>query len=369
MKKRFSASAAAYILSLSLLAGCGVTPGSSVSGSASESTQASVSKTETSTEVSSETGTSAETGTEVSLPADTESGLGFVTADAYEWKEVPELEGCEVVGIPYMWRADDRCQMDAPVKDGLYIVEKGEQRGLIDLDCNWIAEPKYASVSYGYGYIIELDPEKYFEDIYTITNGQLTEVEDEWAFYDLMGTAPNCYIVYDTGTNTVHRGGGGGAEITDKNIQVEGLVGVEACILKKEFDMEYPEYLYDGDKALLYNGKLVTEFIFKDVKPESCGLCAVKLGDYWGYADAEGKTVIPAKYDAYISNTDYHLFPPACTDGYVVLRENGERYSLCDSKGNIIIPAGEFEILTEVTDGRLFARKDGVWGVLTLAKG
>ena len=38
-------------------------------------------------------------------------------------------------------------------------------------------------------------------------------------------------------------------------------------------------------------------------------------------------------------------------------------YGLLDSNNNTIIPFGVFENLTEVKNGKLFAKKDGKWGV------
>lgn len=61
-----------------------------------------------------------------------------------------------------------------------------------------------------------------------------------------------------------------------------------------------------------------------------------------------------------------NTFPADFTDGYVVVFD-GSQYALLDSEGNEIIPFGELEELSEIHDGRMWAKENGKWGVIELA--
>ena len=170
--------------------------------------------------------------------------------------------------------------------------------------------------------------------------------------------------------------------------QFTGTVGVQERVLLEDLTYTESDFYPDGEAdayrfygavhgdypyAIATNGKLKTEFIFEDARAFSDGLIAVKQNGKWGYANAEGKLVIPCRYDcAAVLLGVYDLgvkkdipIPADCTEGYVVLC-NGSEYALYNNQGREVIPFGAFEGLSEVQNGRLWAKQNGVWGILTL---
>ena len=45
------------------------------------------------------------------------------------------------------------------------------------------------------------------------------------------------------------------------------------------------------------NGKMLTEYLFSDIRPFSNGLAAVEIKEKWGFVNSNGELVIPAKFD------------------------------------------------------------------------
>lgn len=129
------------------------------------------------------------------------------------------------------------------------------------------------------------------------------------------------------------------------------------------------------------NGKLITDFIY-----DACGSCgsdeliAVCKDGKWGYINSTGKEVIPLQFDATwnryssdeinVENLDAEdgteEFCYASSQGYIPLRQ-GDQWELCDIKGNIIIPFGEFdEILPVNMSKKCWVKKEGKWGVIKI---
>lgn len=137
----------------------------------------------------------------------------------------------------------------------------------------------------------------------------------------------------------------------------------------------------DGKYALANNGELITDFIYDECG--SCGndeLIAVCKDGKWGYINSTGKEVIPLQFDATwnryssdeinVENLDAEdgteEFCYASSQGYIPLRQ-GDQWELCDTKGNIIIPFGEFdEILPVNMSKKCWVKKDGKWGVIKI---
>ena len=328
-------------LAVSLLAGC------EGKETAEPATTAAVTSEETTTQV-------AET-TEAIVTTEEQPGI------AYKWTEVPALEGCEVLGIPYKWRQNENFESDTPVTDGLYFVEKNGSYGIIDQQGTWIAEPTYFSVEYAYGYCLSEGVN--YSGVYTVLDDRSLAAVDE--IPELIGTAPGFYLVYDVDSGKMVYGGGGGAEAIDTDYQMKGVVGTTACTLEDMGGMLYPQTAYDGKYAVISEGTPVTEFEYDRINCYSSGLFAALKGDKWGYLNADGQVVIPFEYDAVRSlDTDFS-YAAAATEGYVVLCKDGA-YELVTTDNESVIPAGEFEKLTEVVDGKLYAKKDGVWGIVQL---
>lgn len=307
------------------------------------------------------------------------------------WTEIQDLEGKQIYGLLYSQRPYDGytepfCR--APVDDRYYLVRDDKKFGLIDINGNWFLTPDYAEVSYSYGYYINTGY-NYDDEAYTIKNGSLSRLADWDGHSDINGTnvdpqmgyddARKCFVTYE---------GNGGIFVDNDNYKYNGTV---ACSKFVGEDAFYSGIPIDRSLAVITNNKRVTDYMYEDACPYSEGLMAVKKDGKWGYVNDKGKEMIPCIYDG-IRVTDpsykYSLansainypdsytfdnvinwgnqyqwsFGAACTEGYVVVKKDGA-YGLLDSNNNTIIPFGVFENLTEVKNGKLFAKKDGKWGV------
>lgn len=60
-----------------------------------------------------------------------------------------------------------------------------------------------------------------------------------------------------------------------------------------------------------------------------------------------------------------NFIPASCTDGYVIVSRDGA-YALLDKAGKEIIPFGTYEVLTEVHNNCLYAKKEQKWGIINL---
>lgn len=315
-----------------------------------------------------------------------------VDRDSLVWSVAPQ-SGFDVVGMVYFEGQGYETQItengravlidavrngSTVIPDGRYAAMRDGQYGLLDLQGNWVAEPIFDSIG----------------------DSTVTETED-WSFPDLE------YSLSRYGSD-----GSNGDYLTETFNDAGELVSHEedpsysgaaywfawdpsagtpllldvldwSYTLTPERDfpcvigVPYTDSADRGPMALYASGKLLTDFIFEDVRDFSDGLIAVRQNGKWGYADAAGNLVIPCEYQALRTSSLYtgsswedlesrgRVFAASCTEGYVVLY-NGSGYALYDAAGNPIIDFGVLEELTEVHNGKLWARMDGQWGVLDL---
>ncbi len=310
------------------------------------------------------------------------------------WIEIPELDGKQVYGFLYSQRPyDDYTEpfSYAPVDDYCYLVRDNKKFGLMRIDGNWFLEPEYAEVTYSYGYYINTGY-SYDDEAYTIKNGNLSRLSDWDGHTDINGTNVDPQMGYDDFRQCfVTYEGNGGIFVMDDNYKYSGTVACSKFIGEDAFYSGTP---IDYSLAVITNNKRVTDYMYEDACPYSDGLMAVKKDGKWGYVNDKGKEVIPCVYDGIrVGNPGYKYslansainypdsytfdnildwgdqsewaFGAACTEGYVVVKKDGA-YGLLDSNNNTVIPFGVFENLTEVKDGKLFAKKDGKWGIYTI---
>lgn len=142
-------------------------------------------------------------------------------------------------------------------------------------------------------------------------------------------------------------------------------------------------------EALCTDGEILTDFIYEKIEAQSGGLFAVEQDGKWGYINTAGELVIPCAYDGcrsdcpsrpteweeegldeqtmaeYLESWENNKIASPCMDGYVVLYLDGQAALYTDT-GEQAVPFGVFEELTEVVEGRCFAKYEGKWGVLDL---
>lgn len=123
--------------------------------------------------------------------------------------------------------------------------------------------------------------------------------------------------------------------------------------------------------ALIVDGQPVSAERYQEMGCVAEGIVAAKKDGRWGYLDLGGETVIPFAYDPswqYYDEQTGSWTAAGCfnaTEGCVVLCQNGE-YALYSAAGEELIPFGLFEQLLPVYGGRLWARQNGLWGILRL---
>lgn len=144
--------------------------------------------------------------------------------------------------------------------------------------------------------------------------------------------------------------------------QLEG-----AQVMKAE-----PKSLYAVATA---DGTLLTDFVYEQARPGSGGLIAVEKKGKWGYLNRQGELVIPCKYDGVWGQaTDrdaqgndsavwQRIWPAPCLEAGVVVRKGGE-YALLNSEGKKLIGFGSYQALAPASDGLVWAKQNGLWGLL-----
>lgn len=123
------------------------------------------------------------------------------------------------------------------------------------------------------------------------------------------------------------------------------------------------------------DGTLLTDFVYEQARPGSGGLIAVEKKGKWGYLNRQGELVIPCKYDGVWGQaTDrdaqgndsavwQRIWPAPCLAAGVAVRKGGE-YALLNSEGKKLIGFGSYQALAPAPDGLVWAKQNGLWGLL-----
>lgn len=320
-------------------------------------------------------------------------------ADAYNW--VAEGDDFEVVGLCYAvnqkYTTPASANKGGAVKHGPYLFEKDGYLGLMDINGAWIVMPQYQAISYNFSqwgrgegaYILDdglphPDDHGYNEDLRELILYESGLLQYEETF--MIGPDGMSVVVWDS-TNQCFAHQFGQSYSVQLNYGFSGTMGVKSMYLQQDLtntedyfapDETTDAYYQYGESspylAIATDGRLVTDFIFEDAAACSDGLIAVKQNGLWGYADSQGRLVIPCEYEAIRSRSASigganDQIPADCTEGYVVLcrtRKGVTEYGLYDSAGQEVIPFGVFDELTEVRNGKLWAKRGHTWGILTL---
>lgn len=121
--------------------------------------------------------------------------------------------------------------------------------------------------------------------------------------------------------------------------------------------------------CIVRNEQKITDAIYTQTCITDTGIFVSNASAKWGYYNATGKKILDCEYDAgwkYSSFDEYEYFNPYIpSEGYLVVYKNSVP-SLITEWGETVIPFGEFEELRPVYNGKLWAKYDGYWGVLSL---
>lgn len=246
------------------------------------------------------------------------------------------------------------------IQDKVCTVKINGKYGLIDYDGNIVINPEFEFISIGYEnrYLLSNN-----SGDYTIDNDySLVQIEN--GLY-ISGTAPGDDLLWSTSDQKIVKMSGDGD--VEYCLDTLELAGVRSTNLSLSSSVETNSFENNDLYALAKTDKLFTEFVFEDFSSASEGLIGMKHNGKWGYYDLNGKLVIPHEYDASWYEEEY--MPPiyAQSNGYTVLCKDG-KYGLADSQGSIVIDFGKYEELRPVYKGRMWAKYNGMWGVLFVGK-
>ena len=127
------------------------------------------------------------------------------------------------------------------------------------------------------------------------------------------------------------------------------------------------------------DGQLITDFLYDEAEDFSEGIAACCRNGKWGYIDENGNEITDFVYDGvwpykgefdpdlgdfgdYV--TGYSAYP--CTSDTMVAYRDGQ-VGLLYRDGSVLIDFGQFEDMAPAYNNELWAKKDGLWGLIDLA--
>lgn len=275
-------------------------------------------------------------------------------------------------------------------RDGWCEAYRDSKVGLLAPDGAWIADCDYDYVTCGYGeeYLLEKrvdDGSMYGRlDEYVLDeNGQLrltepgeTNPDGSGLTVGITGTAPNplpcwleseqkLYTFSDMYLSRFTRGEGG--------VPQYPLAGVCLPDDSEESMLEIfgSDWAEEEHWALMVGGQPLSDERYQALGCVAEGVVPAKRGGKWGLIDTSGAVVLPFAYDASWPRYDTQTktwSSTGCynaTEGSIVLCQGGE-YALYSTAGEELIPFGQFEQLLPVYEGKLWAKQNGLWGILRL---
>ena len=127
------------------------------------------------------------------------------------------------------------------------------------------------------------------------------------------------------------------------------------------------------------DGHLITDFLYDEAEDFSEGIAACCRNGKWGYIDENGNEITDFVYDGvwpYQGEFDPDLgdfgdFPTGysaypCTSDTMVAYRDGQ-VGLLYRDGSVLIDFGQFEDMAPAYNNELWAKKDGLWGLIDLA--
>ena len=323
----------------------------------------------------------------------------------YQWVVNPIIEADQLYYVMQSDASKPYNEYHKQFESSYTVIEKDGLKGWIDDTGCLYTDIKYTNISYATGAgdeicIMKTSDGKY-EEYNEYESVQVTEMEEPMDIidrYDIYGfdidddvsdteiisketeglTNNLCWnagYYYDGETRYVH---------TSEYGKSAGNLVLEETMPMRKSDKIITTLAewknLNGKYAIVKAGEPVTDFIYDECGSENEGLFAVCKDGKWGYVDEKGNEIIPLEYDTswnrYDKNeaeaTNVEATPAeddycyAAANGYVNLRK-GEKWKLCDIKGNEIIPFGEFEEILPVDNAQYcWVQKDGKWGVIKI---
>lgn len=195
--------------------------------------------------------------------------------------------------------------------------------------------------------------------------------------------AGSATLYYNTDEGRAHFFGGGdgpgGTDVPFADIALHKPYPVRRGVLAKDDTEEFIMPSFEGQPEQYAfaapDGTLVTDFLYDETGAFSDGLCAACRDGKWGYLDDTGREITEFIYDApWPYSFDYTKYPDKtyryigfpCTSDTMVVSRDGEMGVLYRD-GSLLIGFGEFEDLAPAWNNELWAKQDGLWGLIDLA--
>lgn len=129
---------------------------------------------------------------------------------------------------------------------------------------------------------------------------------------------------------------------------------------------------YTTGYIIMNKGEIKTDVVYEECGPSRDGLMAVCVNGKWGYVNEDGKEIIPPEYDPSWTLNDSDTenrqeYCYAASGGFVVLRKDS-RWELKYTDGTTALPAGIFEEIRPVYNGKCWVKKNGKWGVIQVTE-
>lgn len=289
----------------------------------------------------------------------------------YTWAVEPEIEAEDInyiqSGDLLSFSANEREKQ----KDSEYaIIMQDGLFGIIRSDGTIVVEPEYIDISeyYGGAYLMRRAEPQYE-----------SSVNSGWDLY---------FFNEETEEITMAEGLGSGPDPMGAYYYCDGLHNINEAYIYLDYQLEEPDspipvqqsddiyessdgyygYWLQGMYAVYSDGVLTTDFIYEECGSESDGVLAAKKDGKWGYITADGTEVIPFEYGPswQIYGEDEEVsYCYAASEGYIPLVKDG-MWEMRDTAGNVVIPAGIFEAIRPVNEGKCWVQKNGKWGMIQL---
>ena len=293
------------------------------------------------------------------------------STDNANWKLPPQYDFDEM--IPLYSRETHTAGYAAA--RNLYAVRKGESWSLFNAaNCNVFLVDMSESIPYLYGeQELSIGVDNTYD--YQKLNALEEQINQELAalhmpFTTMLGGHGGYGIQWILGDGQIYRSAIGVYTFSGTPIEqvyAPDLVGIQ----QGTWDDEYAGYLVDDSAPFAVadkNGTILTDFDYQDACMAGESLIAVKdAAGNWGYCDQSGALVIPCIYQPQMSLSIMNEtieYPYADLSGMVVVKEQSGEKLVLDIHGNEIISAGQYEDLAPARDGCVWAKQNGLWGLL-----
>lgn len=266
---------------------------------------------------------------------------------------------------------------------GYMRIGRNNKEGIIGFDGSIRMSPTFDDIDIVYNDVVVFGQDSKGVCYALYPDGRIESVDDEDTAMELCGTDADYELVWAEPLGHIYDVYG---EFCSEDISQ--YKGVSAAVYSAEVEEAMHgdsggTYYYTSGSwpypyVIVNNGSKVSNELYDDAGAYSDGVIPVKKGGKWGYIDANGNTVLPFEFDGCWDYTPLnYLYADAeiankekaynASDNCIVVYKN-RQCALYDTSGELLIDYGTYENMTPVYDGRFFAQKGGLWGVVRIER-